>query len=595
MGANKITIFLLMLLMSVSSINAQETADTAVNYNKLPEAYWPLESRVKEKNKDQYNAYIDGDTLFAPRERRQVGLGIAFGPAAVSGDVKSTAGWGASAFVRHNISYILSARYEFGFYRTFGQNYEPRMLTGDLLNPLKTIRNSAYNGTNGPNYANFNINQVFDNYKTDIVDFNASVILNLSNLLLMHRKQHRFNVYAHMGGGIMLYKTWVDAVDGNGNPYNYNLIGTQIEAFKADSERGTSVSPGERRDVRNYLYDNVYDGRPRNRDYETPGEGHTNEEQLFDRVTNFVLAGGLGVEYLVGKKKRVSIGLEHKITFTNDDLLDGVRWSDQGDLTRDFDTYHYVSGRATFFLGKSSKRTIPMWWDNPVASTLRKYEAPGDRFSDKDGDGVDDHYDKEDNTVAGAKVDASGKRLDSDGDGCPDDEDAEPFSSPLLPIVDCKNVYDFASKTCCDEKAALLATAPKKCTDIVLPTVSFNYDQYGLSKDSYAALEQIAKLMQECPDLKVVVSGITNTTKNVKYNEQLSWNRANASVEHLVEKYGISRDRFIVKYAGTNIQKEGTDFDKFQNNRVEFNFAEEGVTGSSNPPAPHPGYKAGKP
>jgi outer membrane protein OmpA-like peptidoglycan-associated protein len=590
MGLIKITLFGLFSTLVALPLVAQDTTTSSgseeVNYNKLPEEYWPMKSQVKKKNQDQLEAYINGDTLYSPRLKRQMAIGIAGGLASVSGDVKSVAGFGTSIFFRHNISYILSARYEFGFYRTWGQNYEPRSLRGDLMDPNSAYRNSAYRVND---YRAAGVNVAFDNYKTDILDLKASVILNLTNLMLMHRKQTRFNLYAHLGGGIMNYKTWVDALDDNGKIYNYNKILTEIPAFGIESERGTSISPGERSDVRKYLYDNVYNSRPRGRDYETLGEGHKNEENIFGRVSNFILSGGLGVEALVGKKDRVSIGLEHSMTLTNDDLLDGVTWSDQGDLTTNFDTYHYVSARISFFLGKKSKRAIPMWWDNPQATYLRKYEAPGDHFKDTDNDGVDDFFDVEADSKVDCPVDAKGRTLDSDGDGCPDCEDPEPFSSPLLPIVECKNVYDgFATKECCDAKAA--SAKPSA----VFPIVAFAPDSYGINKDQLAELDQIAKMMQENPDAKVVINGISKSTKNIKYNEQLAWLRANAAVDYLVEKYGISRDRFIVQYHGETIKSEGGDFDKFQNNRVEFRFAEEGESGSSNPPAPHPGYKAGK-
>lgn len=579
-------VFSAMLALPVMAQDASTNSEE-VNYNKLPEEYWPLSSQVKKKHQDQLEAYINGDTLYSPRLKRQVALGLAGGLSSISGDVKSVGGWGASFFVRHNISYILSARYEFGFYRSWGQNYEMRSLGGVALrNNTNYYPNSAYRDNK---YNEHGITFAFDNYKTDIMDLQASLLINLTNIMMMHRKQHRFNLYAHFGGGIMNYKTWVDALDDNGNPYNYNYIATQIPAMDKDSKRGSQVAPNERSDVRKYLYDNVYNARPRGRDYETAGEGHKNEEALFDRVTNFVASGGLGVEALVGKKKRVSLGLEHRVTFTNDDLLDGVRWSEQGDLTRDFDTYHYVSGRVSFFLGNKEKRAIPMWWDNPTSTYLRKYEAPGDHFRDSDNDGVDDFYDVEADTKADCPVDSKGRLLDSDGDGCPDCEDPEPFSSPLLPIVDCKNVYDgFATKECCDEKAKG-AGIPA-----VLPVVAFAPDRYGIAKDQFGELDQIAKLMQENPDKTVVVKGISRSTKNVKYNEQLAWLRANAAVDYLVEKYGISRDRFIIEYEGQTIKSEGGEFEKFQNNRAEFRFAEDGETGSSNPPAPHPGYKAGK-
>lgn len=589
MGLRKFTLLGVFSTLVALPVFGQDATNSSeeVNYNRLPEEYWPLASQVKKKHQDQLEAYINGDTLYAPRVRRQVALGIAGGLGSISGDVKSVGGFGTSLFVRHNISYILSARYEFGFYRSWGQNYELRSLGGPALRnntsvyPNEVYRNAKYNEAG--------VTSAFDNYKTDILDLQASLLVNLTNIMMMHRKQHRFNLYAHVGGGVMNYKTWVDALDGNGLPYQYETIAAGIPERQADSDRGAQIAPGERRDVRKYLYDNVYGSRPRGRDYESVGEGHKNEKNIFDRVSNFVMSGGLGVEALVGKKERVSVGLEHRVTFTNDDLLDGVRWSEQGDLTRDDDTYHYVSARLSFFLGKKDKRAIPMWWDNPTSTYLRKYEAPGDHLKDTDGDGVDDFYDVEPNTKADCPVDSKGRLLDSDGDGCPDCEDPEPYSSPLLPIVDCKNVYDgFATKECCDEKG--------KGTGIpaVLPVVAFAPDRYGISKDQFGELDQVAKIMQDNPDATIVVKGISRSTKNVKYNEQLAWLRANETVDYLVEKYGISRDRFIIQYTGETIKSEGGEFEKFQNNRVEFRIAEEGEAGSSNPPAPHPGYKAGK-
>ena len=568
-------------------IISSSTVTTDVNYNKLPEEYRPMESQVKKKHKDQYDAYVNGDTLYSPRLRRQVAIGVGGGLATVSGDVHSVGGWGASFFVRHNISYILSARYEFGFNRTWGQNYELRNLGGTILrNNPKWYPNSVYRDNN---YAESGIKFAFDNYKTDIMDLKASLLINLTNIMLAHRKQHRFNLYAHLDAGIMNYKTWVDALDSEGKPYEYEKWAAEIPELKADSKRGSQVAPSERSKVRKYLYNNVYEGRPRKRTYETVAEGHKNEGEIFSRVSNFVVGGGLGVEALIGKKKRISLGLEHTVTLTNDDLLDGVRWSEQGDLTRDFDTYHTVFGKLSVFLGKKDKRAIPMWWDNPTATYLRKYEAPGDRFADDDGDGVDNFYDLEPDTPADCPVDAHGRLLDSDGDGCPDCEDPEPFSSPLLPIVDCKNVYDqFASAECCD------VAGKAKGSVLALPVVPFDLNRCGINKSQFSELEQVANSMLENPDLTLVVTGISRSTKSVKYNEQLSWCRVNEVVDYLSEKYGITRDRFIVRYQGENIKSEGGEFDKFQNNRVEFRFAEEGETGDNNPPAPHPGLKVNK-
>jgi OmpA-OmpF porin, OOP family len=586
MGYKRLTLFFAFLMGATSLTFAQDAAESGevFNINQLPEEYWPSESRIKEKNQQQFEDYKEGNTIYPPRQRHMPAIGVSAGFGFVNGDVKSRPGYGTGLFVRHNIGYILSVRYEFNYLQTYGQQTDPRSLRGDLMNnPNTAIRNKAYSGAqNGVNYSDFGIRFSYDNYKTQIMDLGADLIINFGNIM-MHKADPRVNLYGGVGFGGMIYKTMIDALDANGNPYNYN------EARASIAQQGL-----EGRDVRKFLEDNYYGSGKR--DYETYGEGFDpSKDGFFDRRKNTVIRLSLGVEFLLGEKKRFALGIEHRANYVGDDLLDGVRWSEQGDLTPQNDVYHFTNAKLAINLGSKDKRNTPMWWTNPVALMARKYEAPGDRFKDSDGDGIDDHYDLEPDTKEGCPVDSKGRKLDSDGDGCPDCEDPEPFSSPLLPIVDCKNVYDgFATKECCDEKL-LLGSLKDKCDNIVFPTVSFEYDRFGLKAESYSALEQIAKLLQECPDVQVVVTGVTNTTKNVKYNEQLSWTRVNAAVDHLVEKYGISRDRFIVKYQGSTIKSEGGDFDKFQNNRVEFRAAQSGEAGSSNPPAPHPGYKAGRP
>lgn len=242
-----------------------------------------------------------------------------------------------------------------------------------------------------------------------------------------------------------------------------------------------------------------------------------------------------------------------------------------------------------------------MWWENPNVGVYSVLQQQPDvaklmeevSLKDEDGDGIPDKIDEEPDTPEGAIVDPKGVTKDSDGDGCPDHEDPEPYSTPLLPIVDCKNVYDFATKECCDERATIIPATP--CREIELPSIHFDDDKYYVKPEFYAHLHEIARKMQDCPDLRVVADGHTDTRADIKYNEQLSWSRVNASINYLVEKYGISRDRFIVKYSGERVPLTGdeTAIQKYQNRRVEFRFAEEGEEGDSNPPAPHPGINAG--
>ncbi|CAM6004735.1 unnamed protein product [Sphagnum balticum] len=97
-----------------------------------------------------------------------------------------------------------------------------------------------------------------------------------------------------------------------------------------------------------------------------------------------------------------------------------------------------------------------------------------------------------------------------------------------------------------------------------------------------------------CPDVKMVIDGIDESKNDQKYNEQLAYNRAASVADYLVEKYGISRDRFIVKYEGGKKSNANlSPLERKKSRRVEFNYAADGEKGESNPPAPHPGLKAG--
>jgi OOP family OmpA-OmpF porin len=358
------------------------------------------------------------------------------------------------------------------------------------------------------------------------------------------------------------------------------------------------VAPSERGTVRDALKE-LYGAGQLKRTYESAAEGHKNEENLFSRVFNPAFHVGAAIDFLV--HPRISIGLETKHTFANDDLLDGQRWSEQGDLTRDYDTYNQTTLSLAFHVGrKKEKSDLPMWWENPNERTMFMLQQQPDVAKiieeavpeDSDNDGVPDKIDEEPNTPEDAIVDSKGNTKDSDGDGCPDHEDPEPYSTPMLKIVDCKNVYDFAAKECCDEKTIGTYTP---CKEVELPTVHFDDDKYYIKPEFYAHLHEIARKMQDCPDLKVVTYGHNDTRPDIKYNEQISWNRVNASINFLVDKYGISRDRFIVTYSGKREPLVGdeTPASKYKTKKVEFKFAEEGQTGDSNPPAPHPGIKAG--
>jgi outer membrane protein OmpA-like peptidoglycan-associated protein len=180
--------------------------------------------------------------------------------------------------------------------------------------------------------------------------------------------------------------------------------------------------------------------------------------------------------------------------------------------------------------------------------------------------------------------------MDSDGDGCPDHEDPEPFSSPQFPIVDCENVLPEALQT-------TLASSTKlpeqqvidRLTELILgggggggmgewflPSIHFDLNRSEIRPDNYDELKNIADLMKKSPSLKVNVYGHCDTRGSEKLNMDLSTKRAQAAVDHIAKKYGIDPSRFNSHQMGKSAPiYEGarTEPQHQANRRVEFSVA----------------------
>jgi outer membrane protein OmpA-like peptidoglycan-associated protein len=111
-----------------------------------------------------------------------------------------------------------------------------------------------------------------------------------------------------------------------------------------------------------------------------------------------------------------------------------------------------------------------------------------------------------------------------------------------------------------------------------LPSLSFKSKSAAISKDAEAVLATVADRMRNNPTCKVVVTGYGEPNKS---SQQLSWDRVNAVINHMVDKQGISIDRFIFRFG----QAEGDP------NTVDLRAAGEGEEGPNTIPAPHPNLR----
>ena len=104
-----------------------------------------------------------------------------------------------------------------------------------------------------------------------------------------------------------------------------------------------------------------------------------------------------------------------------------------------------------------------------------------------------------------------------------------------------------------------------------MKNIFFDFDKATLRKESFNELENLTKLLNDVPSLKIEISGHTDGKGSAAYNLTLSDNRAKAVVDYLVGK-GISKDRLVAKGYGltrpiaTNDTEEGRQL----NRRTEF-------------------------
>ena len=324
---------------------------------------------------------------------------------------------------------------------------------------------------------------------------------------------------------------------------------------------------------------------------DTFGDGRN--RQIEREFAPHAAAGG-GISVRLGR--RVNVGVEYQALVPfgkRADLIDGY---DQGGNFRD--VQNFAGLNLNFNIGSSAKAE-PRYWENafaPVRDELDRVEGRiSEATTDSDGDGVIDAIDVEANTPAGVPVDTRGKTLDSDKDGVPDYRDFEPFFPPGEgETVDANGVVQNRRSNGVSEARvqemidASLARFKQEngnnttnvVTDrgaIYLPMIYFPLNQSTIKYSDYGTLSTIARVMEQSPGLRLVVRGYTDRVGTTARNQELSYRRAEAVINHLVNNHSIPRDRFILQYRGE--ENAIVPLDKtYVNRRVEFLTGEPGAT-----------------
>ena len=504
-------------------------------------------SIVPDKRMPQHTEFLNGTYNFPAKPRNQWEVGIKGGMLNISGDVSTRFGYGFGAHIRKAFGYVFSLRLEYMYGNAKGLNWKP----------------SGNYSSNDPWVDNGYTGNVYYNYKTNIQDLSLEGLITLNNIRF-HKAKTGFNIYGIVGIGGMIYDAKVNALNGS-TRYDFSDI-TSGGIYE------------DRKDTRDAIKDKLDDS------YESPAENHGNTRpKLFGNTFKPVGHVGAGIAFKLNN--RFNLALEDRFTVTKDDLLDGQRWSEQGStpttpvLTQDYDTYNYLSLGLNYNIG--AKSVEPLWWLNPLDYAYseirnpRLMRLPKPVLPDADGDGVTDQFDLE-QTPQGVPVDSHGVSRDTDGDGVPDARDKELVTPTVCQPVDADGV----GKCPCPEGCQAIDTTAGACAAALgaLPSITFSGNSVRLSEDARSLLASVAARLRNNPECRIVVIGYCASTKS---EQQRSWDRVNAVINHLVEREGISGDRLIFQYG-----MEGGDC-----NTVDLRAAASGEQGPTNVPAPHPNLR----
>ena len=536
-------------------------------------------SLIPSRRMEQQRDFLTSQYDFPSKPRNQWEIGVSVGSFSVSGDVRSknlftaknpgqTLGFGVN--LRKAWGYVISTRLQYLHGTASGFNWQPGTGYWGHNNPWNNVK------VNGVGYANTpaSVTPVYYNYKTNIDELSFQLVAALNNVKF-HKARNKASLYALVGMGGMLYDTWIDAIKGSGSNASLYLFDNITNyPYKNTLPNSKWSNEYRTRKAKNTDLKKMFDGT-----YESAAERHDNRPWFGkERTFRTVLTAGLGIQFKLGRK--VSLSIEDKWSYTNDDLIDGQRWQEWPQpgyggsaMTRDFDTYNYLSLGLNIHLG--GKSVEPLWWMNPLDygyTELKRPNSTGNCDVDTDGDGVSDCFDRCPDTQAGVAVDTHGCPIDTDGDGVPDFKDKQ-----LITPTDCQPADADGIGTCPDPECCAGKVTPVGCGGITGGSIGFISGSSKLGTSSMATLSRLSSAMRANPTCQVVVMG---NGSGSKIDQQRSWDRVNAVINYMVDNQGIDRDRFIFQYGQNG-----------NNNSVDYRSAGEGEEGPSNMPPPFPNLR----
>jgi len=213
--------------------------------------------------------------------------------------------------------------------------------------------------------------------------------------------------------------------------------------------------------------------------------------------------------------------------------------------------------------------------------------------TDSDDDGIVDGIDRCNNTPVGAIVDNSGCTMDGDNDGvadgidqCPDtkvgisvdnlgcaaDTDGDGVVDGIDVCLETPRGVEVDTKGC----PVVQSAQEREFLDtglIRLDKVYFESAKAELRSNSYSALDDVGRILVRWPQLKVEISGHTDSRGGEDLNQRLSEARAQSVFDYLARSFpGIKAGQFTIRGYGESrsIATNDTADGRSRNRRVEF-------------------------
>jgi len=512
----------------------------------------------------QHRKFLNNEYIYPAKPRNMWEVGVAFGLYNYTADVPSLmlwqrGGYGLSAHVRKAWGYSFSTRLQYVFGVAKGIQWQESENYGN--NPAWTENGyqGAGKGTtvSGADSTFAARDIVHYNYRSVAHQLNVDFMVNTNNIKF-HKAHTGMTFYGFIGIGAFLFNTKVNALDANGQKYDFRSID--------GSQQGLEQVHKNYRKIEKTLLNNM------DNTYETDAENERAKRRpgIFGENTiDFCYSLGLGMQFRLSKF--VNIAIEDRLTIPHEeDLLDGQRWAEQSYgspvFSQNNDMVNYLSLGLNFNIGNAKRSVEPLYWLNPLDYL---YSGPNVAIADSDNDGVMDQFDQCPGTPEGVPVDVNGCPLDTDGDGVPDYRDKQ-----LITPTECQPVdEDGIGKCPCPD--CFNNTTP--CSNIPPGTLIFDNNSARIKSNLQTQLANLATAMKANPTCKIVITG---NGSGSKLQEQRSWDRVEAAASFLSERYGIDRNRIIFQY--------GQPGDP---NTISYRPAMEGEDGLSNVPPPFPNLR----